>query len=185
MRLSALICAVSLALTSPVWPQLAAAQDDLDFVFTDVEGHMLLRFAGAGPGGISADQMDEVVNVSLSTMVHDRLRADALFTAEPVDSQWAESLTPELRRHVSETGPDFSSLDVECRSSTCRLVLEHPTGRNIVRHQDLMGDVQLVIEAFIEAHPASFDPVFLITAYTQERETPNIKAFLRRATSGS
>ena len=46
-----------------------------------------------------------------------------------------------------------------------------------------MGAVQFVIQGFVEGDPASCNPVFLIAAYDQELETPNIKVFLPRATS--
>jgi hypothetical protein len=164
-----------------VLPQLAATQDDRDFVFTDEEGHLVLRYAGAGPDGLDANQMEEIVNVVLSVMVHDRLRADAVFEAEPVDSQWADSMEARIERHVSETGPEFSAVDVECRSASCRLVLEHASTWSVSEHQSLMGIAQLVIQAFIEANPASFEPVFLIAAHLQEPGNPYIKLFLRRA----
>ena len=181
MRFSLLTIAASFGLAAALWPQLAVAQDDRDFVFTDDEGHLVLRFAGAEPDGLDADQVDEIVNAEFSTMVHDRLRADIRFDSEPVDSEWADSMAPRIERHVSETGPEFSAIDVRCRSASCRLVLEHTDRLRVSEHQSLMRNVQLVIRAFMEANPASFEPVFLIAAYDQERETPHIKAFLRRA----
>ena len=181
MRFPLLTIAASFGLAAALWPQLAAAQDDRDFVFTDDEGHLVLRFAGAEPGGLDANQVDEIVNAEFSTMVHDRLRADIRFDSEPVDSEWADSMAPRIERHVSETGPEFSAIDVRCRSASCRLVLEHTGRLRVAEHQSLMGNVQLVIRVFMEANPASFEPVFLIAAYDQERETPHIKAFLQRA----
>ncbi len=181
MRFSALTIAASFGLAVAVWPQLATTQDERVFVFTDEEGHLVLRFAGSEPGGLDTDQVDEIVNAEFSTMVHDRLRADIRFDSEPVDAQWADSMQPRIERHVRETGPEFSATNVECRSASCRLVLEHTSRWRVSEHQSLMGNVQLVIQAFIESNPASFEPVFLITAYDQELETPHIKAFLRRA----
>ena len=181
MRFSALTIAASFGLALALWPQLGATQDERDFVFTDDEGHLVLRFAGSEPGGLDTDQRDEIVNAEFSSMVHDRLRADIRFDSEPVDSEWADSMEPRIERHVRETGPEFSAIEVRCRSASCRLVLEHTGRLRISEHQSLMGNVQLVIQAFMEANPASFEPVFLIAAYDQERETPHIKAFLRRA----
>jgi hypothetical protein len=40
--------------------------------------------------------------------------------------------------------------------------------------------VHVSLEAFIAAHRQDFEPVFLVTAYDQDAETPHIKAFLRR-----
>jgi len=184
MRFSALTIAVSVGLAVAVWPQLAATQDERDFVFTDDEGHLVLRFAGAGsggPGGLDANQRDEIVNVQLSTMVHDRLRADAAFDAEPIDSEWADSMEPRIERHMRETGPEFSAIHVECRSASCRLLLEHSGGRSVSEHRALMGAAQHVIQAFIEANPTSFKPVFMIAAHYQEPESPYLKLFLRKA----
>jgi hypothetical protein len=61
MRFSALTIAASFGLAVAVWPQLAAAQNERDFVFTDDEGHLVLRFAGAAPGGPNVNQMEEVI----------------------------------------------------------------------------------------------------------------------------
>lgn len=180
MRFSRLTIAALFGLAVAVWPQLAATQDERDFVFTDDEGHLILRFAGAEPGGLDANQIEEIVNVQLSTMVHYRLRADAVFEAEPVNSEWADSMESRIERHVSKTGSEFSMITVECRSASCRLVLEHSSGWSVSEHQSLMGIAQLVIQAFIKASPASFEPVFLIAAHYQEPENPYIKLFLRR-----
>lgn len=181
VRLSALLLAASFGVTVAVWPQLAAAQDQTDFVFTDAEGHLVLRFAGAKPGGLDENQLEEIVNVQLSTMVHDRLRADAVFEAEPVDSKWAESMESRIERHVRETGSGFSAVDAECRSASCRLVLEHATTWSVEAHRALMGIAQQAIRRFIDANPASFEPIFLIAAHYQEPEKPYMKLFLRRA----
>jgi hypothetical protein len=159
MRFLALAIAASFGLTVALWPKPAATQDDRDFVFADDEGHLVLRFAGAEPGGLDANQMEEIVNASVSTMVHDRLRADVAFDAEPVASQWADSMEPRTERHVRAAGSECSAVNVECRSASCRLVLAHSNGRSVSEHQALMGIVQLVMEAFIEANPAGFEPV--------------------------
>jgi hypothetical protein len=185
MRFSALIITVSFSLAVAVCPQLAATQDDRDFVFTDEEGHLVLRFAGSEPGGLEPDQFDEIVNAEFSTMVHDRLRADLRFDTEPVDSEWAESMEPRVAMYLGETGPDFWSIiadiTVECRSASCRLLLEHTRRLGVSEHRMLMWSVQRALQAFMESNPASFEPVFLMAAYDQEREVPHIKAFLRRA----
>ena len=178
MRFPAFAIAVWMCLA--VAPGLAAAQDERDFVFTDEDGHRVLRFAGSEPGGLDPDQFDEIVNVEFSTMVHDRLRADLRFDAEPVDSEWAASMRTRLEAHLSDVGPEFSAVEVECRSASCRLVLEHAVRWRLPEHRSRMGVVQRVIQDFIRADPESFEPVFLITAYDQELETPHIKAFLER-----
>lgn len=181
LRLSALTIAASVGLAAALWPQPAATQGERDFVSTDDEGHLILRFAGTEDRGLDADQLEEILNVQLSTMVHDRLRADSAFEAEPVDSRWAASMEPRIERLVSEMGPEFSAIDVECRSDSCRLLLEHASTWSVSAHQSLMGTAQRVIQAFIEDNPGSFEPVFLIAAHYQEPESPYMKLFLRRA----
>ena len=179
MRLSAVTIAASLGLAVALWPA-SAAQDERDFMFTDEEGHLVLRFAGTGASGLDTDQIDEIVNAEFSRMVHDRLRADLRFDTEPLDSEWADAMEPRIRTHLRETGSGFAAIHVECRSTSCRLVLEHASRLPISEHRTLMGHVQRALLAFIEAHPASFEPVFLIAAYDQEGATPHIKAFLQR-----
>lgn len=163
------------------WSQGAAAQDDRDFVFTDEDGHLILRYAGVEAGGLSSDQIDEIANLQLSTMVHDRLRADARFEAEPIDSKWAAAMEPRLAKRLSNIGPPFSGVHVECRSASCRVLLEHSDGRSVAEHRALMGSAQRAVRAFIEAHPGSFEPAFLIAAHYQEPEAPYLELFLRRA----
>ncbi len=180
-RFSALTIAASVGLAAALWAQPAATQGERDFVSTDDEGHLILRFAGTEARGLDADQLEEILNVQLSTMVHDRLRADSAFEAEPVDSRWAGSVEPRIEGLLSEMGPEFSAIDVECRSASCRLLLEHASTWSVADHQSLMGTAQCVIQEFIEANPASFEPVFLIAAHYQEPERPYLKLFLRRA----
>jgi hypothetical protein len=180
-RLRTLGVIASLALTATVWMRPAAAQDERDFVFTDDEGHLVLRFAGAGPSGLDAEQREEIVNVQLSTMVHDRLRADAQFEAEPVDATWAGPTTAELAQRVETLEPEFSLTALECRSESCRLELDHPGGRRVAEHQSLMATVQRTIRALIDSDPASFEPVFMIAGHYQEPANPYLKVFVRRA----
>ena len=181
MRWSALVIAASFGVTVAVWPQLAAAQNASDFVFTDAEGHLVLRFAGTESGRLDANQFEEVANLELSTMVHDRLRADAVFEAEPVDSKWAQSTETRIASHVRQAAPEFSAIDVECRSASCRLVLEHSRTWSVEAHRALMGTAQRAVQMFIEANPSTFEPVFLIAAQYQEPGRPFTKLFLRRA----
>ena len=179
MRLSALTV-VALFLATAAWPRLAFAQDGRDFVFTDAEGHLVLRFAGAEPGGLDANQFEEVANVEVSTMVHDRLRADAVFEAEDVDLEWAGAAEALIAAHVRHTGPEFSATHVECRSASCRLVLAHVSTWSVEAHRTLMSAAQRVVQVFIDANRARFEPVFLIAAHYQDPERPYMKMFLRR-----
>lgn len=178
MRLLTLIMA-ALGLGAAVLPCAAGAQGERDFVFTDEEGHMVLRFAGSGSGGLDADQMHEIINVSLSTMVHDKLQADIAFEAEPADPAWADAMVPRIERHVLDGRLELSALEVECRSLSCRLILEHSSTPSVAQHQALMGDVQRLIRAFVDSD-GSFAPVFLIAAYYQEPAPPLLKVYLRR-----
>lgn len=182
MRLSTLAFATGLVFTLTAASPLSASQTASDYVFTDDEGHLVLRYAGAEHHELDRDQIDEIMNVQLSTMVHDRLRADARFEAEPVDAEWAETMEPRIERHVSETAPEFSSVEVECRSASCRLLLDHASTRRVSDHQALMGVAQRAIRTFIEAqHAARFEPVFMIAGHYQEPERPYTKVFVRRA----
>jgi hypothetical protein len=165
----------------PLWAVLAAAQGDRDFVFDDEEGYRILRFAGVGPGELSEDQLYEVSNAEFSSMVHDKIYADVLFDTEPVDPDWSDSTVGLITRHLSHNAPDFSSTTVECRSESCRIMLEHSGRWTIPSHLGLLESVQPVIEELIEASSPAFDRVFIITAYFQEMEPPHIKVFLHRS----
>ncbi len=181
MRLSALVLTASFTMTIANWSVPAAAQSERDYIFTDDEGHLILRFAGAGHGELDDTQMDEIVNLQLSTMVHDRMRADTLFEAEPVDPAWADPMRARLEQHVGQMLPEISRARVECRSASCRLVLEHSGGFTVAQHQALMKPVERAFRAFIDADPASFERVFLIAAHYKEGGSAYIKVFLTRA----
>ena len=164
-----------------MWPQFGRTQSDRDFVFTDLDGHLVLRFAGTGATGLDSAQVDEILNAEFSTMVHDRLRADLLFADEPRDPDWAASMEPQIEEHVKHAGPEFSDIFIECRAASCRVIMEQPVHWSVPEHQAVLETVQESLEAFIAAHRQHFEPVFMITAYYQESETSHIKAFLRRA----
>lgn len=163
-----------------MWPQYGQTQSDRNFVFTDGDGHLLIRFAGTGAMGLDSSQSDEILNAELSTMVHDRLRADVLFAEEPRDPDWAQSMQPRIEAHVERAGPEFSDLFVECRAASCRVIMEQPGHWSVPAHQAVLETVQESLDAFIAVHRQHFEPVFMITAYYQEFETSHIKAFLRR-----
>jgi hypothetical protein len=93
-------------------------------------------------------------------------------------------MAPRIERHVSDTGPEIPAVTVECRSASCRLVLEHASTFRVAEHQSLMGIAQRVVQTFIETNPASFEPFVLIAAHYQEPERPYLKLFLRRAGQG-
>jgi hypothetical protein len=176
--------AVSLSfLVAAMGPQPAAAQGDRDFVFNDEDGHLVLRFVGAGRE-LDSNQRDEIVNAELSAMVHDRLRADLRFDVEPIDPEWAGPAQTRIQTYLSDAALEYSTLTIECRSATCRIVFEHLTRLGISEHQSLMSSVQGLLEKFIKTHPASFEPVILMTAYDQANQTPHIKAFLSRTVEG-
>lgn len=179
---SALIAAIaaSLALGIAVWPQLAVAQSARDFMLENDGGHLIIRFVGKADG-LDALEREDIADISLSTMVPHRLRADVAFEAEPVDAKWARSMEPRVRSALSKIAHDFSAIRVDCRSATCRLVLEHAHGRGVPEDRALMESLQRALQAFIKAHPASFESGFLIAAHYQPEETPRIKVFLRRA----
>ena len=184
MRPLAVKIAVSLSfLVAAMGPQPAAAQVDRDFVFNDEDGHLVLRFVGAGRE-LDSSQRDEIVNAEFSAMVHDRLRADLRFDVEPIDSEWAAPVENRLETYLSNAAAEFSTVTIECRSATCRIVFEHLSRLGISEHQSLMSSVQGLLQQLIETHPASFEPVILMTAYDQANQTPHIKAFLSRTVEG-
>jgi hypothetical protein len=164
-----------------MWPQSGRTQSDRDYVFTDVDGHLVIRFAGTGAAGLTPVQADEILDQEFSTMIHDRLRADLLFEDEPRDREWAQSMEPQIEKHVKHAGPEFSDILAECRAASCRVIMEQPGRWSVPEHQAVLETVQESLEAFIAARRQDFEPVFMITAYYQESETPHIKAFLRRA----
>ena len=161
--------------------QTASAVESSDFVFTDDQGHLILRFVGVAPDALSERQRDDIVNSEFSTMVHDRLQADLRFESEPVDSLWAASLEPRLEHYVRANGPEFTGVDVECRSASCRLILDHDGGRDLGEHERLVPVVQAVIESFIAGHKDALQPEFTIAAHYQEPDAPFFKVYVQRA----
>lgn len=159
----------------------ANADGDRDFVFTDEEGHLVLRFAGSPSGALTEDQTDEVVNMQLSTMVHDRIRADSVFEMEARDAGWADRAETLLERRIEGDTAEFSAVAAECRSARCRVILEHPVTWTVAAHQALMSRAQAAVQALIAAEPGSFEPEFMIAAHYQEPDRPYMKLFLQRA----
>jgi hypothetical protein len=172
---------ISLGLALAMWPQAGQTQSDRDYVFDDLEGHLVIRFAGTGTSALHPSQAEEVINAELSSMVHDRLRADLLFEDEPHDPEWAAAMAPQIEEHARHAGPEFSAIFTECRAASCRLVMEHSMHWTVPEHRVVLETVQKSLDAFIADRPQEFEPVFMITAYYQEFEIPHIKAFLRRA----
>ena len=160
-----------------------AESNERDFIFTDEDGHLVLRFAGAGPAGPDPVELEEVINAAFSTMVHDRLRADLLFGAERVDPEWAEVMEPELRSQIAPIRHAFGEIEIECRARTCRMLMEHAAHGSVAEHSKLIDTVQQALEPMTQGSQARFEPIFLIGAYEQQFETPLIKVYLRRATT--
>jgi len=169
-----------ISLVLAMWPLAGRTQSDRDYVFQDEDGHLVLRFAGIGDKSLDASQAYEILNQEFSRMVHDRLHADLQFADERRDPDWAASMEPRIAAQVRHTGLEYSNLFVECRVASCRVIMEQPKRWSVPSHVAVLETVQKALEAFIAEHPESFEPVFLITAYDQENETPHIKAFLRR-----
>jgi len=180
MRARVLTAVLALGLAVAMWPPSGRTEAYRDFLFSDTDGYLVLRFVGIGATGLDAVQANEVLDSEFSTMVHDRLRADLIFEDEPLDPEWARSMEPEIEAHVRHAGPEFSNISIECRMASCRVVLQQPGRWNVPEHEVVLGIVQESLEAFVAARPQEFDPAFMITAYHQEHETPHIKAFLRR-----
>jgi hypothetical protein len=58
MRSSILTIAASVGWVVVAWPGFLSGQHERDFVFTDEDGHLVLRFAGTEPDGLDAHQID-------------------------------------------------------------------------------------------------------------------------------
>lgn len=180
MRASISATVISLGLALAMWPQSGRTQSDRDFVFNDLEGHLVIRFAGTSATGLDSSQAYEVLNAEFSTMVHDRLHADLVFADEPRDREWAASMEPQIEEHVKHAGPEFSDISTECRAASCRVIMEQPVHWTVPEHRAVLETVQKSLDAFIAPRRQHFEPIFMITAYYQETETSHIKAFLRR-----
>jgi hypothetical protein len=180
MRASITAAVATLGFAVAAWPCLGRAESDREFVFADLEGHLIMRFVGAAETGLTESQMDEVSNAEFSSMVHDRLRADLIFEAEPRDPEWAAGMEPELERHVKHLELELTDVFTECRAESCRVILEHGSHWTVPQHRIVLEAVQESLEAFIADRRELFEPKFMITAYYQEFEVPHVKAFLRR-----
>jgi hypothetical protein len=182
MRVYVLAIAASWGLATAASAQPVATPGERDFIFTDDEGHLVLRFVGAGPDAPDRHQRDEIMNQEFSIMIHDDLRADLSFEAERVDSKWAAIMEPRIESQAAEIGHAFSTIEIECRLATCRLMLEQADRRSVVEHQELIGLVQDVLAPLVAGEAAGFESSYLIAAYEQRFEVPLIKVYLRRTT---
>jgi hypothetical protein len=180
MRTSVSLAVVALTGAMALWSQSARAQSDRDFVFTDEDGHLVVRFVGTGATGLDPSQADEILNAEFSSMVHDRLRADLLFEDEPRDRDFDAEMAPQLTEHIRHAGPEFSEVFVECRAASCRIVMDQSRHWSVAEHLVVLETVVDSLEGFIAARPRHFEPGFMITAYDQASQIPHIKAFLRR-----
>jgi hypothetical protein len=180
MRARVLFIVIALGLSVSLSPQSGQAQLDRDFVFTDEDGHLVVRFVGTGATGLDASQSYEILNAEFSSMVHDRLHADLRFEDEPRDTAWAQSIEAQIDQHLDHTGFEFSDVFIECRADSCRVVMEQPRHWSVPEHQAALETVQQSVEEFIAARPEQFQPVFMIAAYDQKDQISHIKAFLRR-----
>lgn len=171
---------LSLALVLATWPQSGRTEPHRDYSFSDTDGHLVIRFVGIGPGGLDPVQADEVLDQEFSTMIHDRLRADLLFEAEPRDEPFAASMAPQIEAELARAGPEFTEIVAACRSVSCRVIMTQPGHWNVEEQLPVLAAVQASLETFIAAHEPEFEPVFMLTAYDQLTETAHIKAFLRR-----
>ena len=185
MRASVSFAVILLGLALAISPQSGRTQSHRDYVFTDEEGHLVIRFAGIGAAGLDSAQAYEVLNAEFSRMVHDRLHADLAFQAEPRDPEWAASMEPRIEKHVAHAGLEFSHVVTECRAASCRVIMTQPVHWTVPEHQAVLETVQRSLEAFIADRRQHFKPSFMITAYYQESETSHIKAFLRRTEHAS
>jgi hypothetical protein len=175
------IAALSL-LANVVSAQPPATGGERDFVFTDDDGHLVLRFVGAGPGAPDRHQRDEILNQEFSVMIHDDLRADLQFESERVDAEWAALTEPRIEARADQVRSAFSAIEIECRSTTCRLMLEHADRRSVREHQQLIAFVQDALAPLVGSESSGFERSYLIAAYEQRAEAPLIKVYLRRTT---
>jgi hypothetical protein len=182
MQLRAPAIAALWILGNAVSAQPPAAAGERDFVFTDDDGHLLLRFVGAGPEAPDRHQRDEILNQEFSVMIHDDLRADIQFESERMDAEWAAMTEPRIEARAQDVRSAFSAIEIECRSTSCRLMLEHADRRSVREHQQLIGHVQAALAPLVDSESSGFERSYLIAAYEQRSEAPLIKVYLRRTT---
>jgi hypothetical protein len=166
------------------WSPVLVAQNEMEFTFDDEEGHLVLRFVGLGPGGISESQRQEVVNAELSSMVHDHLRADIHFETEAVDADWAAATEQHIRANLPGPGSDFAEVVTECRSESCRIRLKQAARWSMTEHQQRLDDIQITIQHLVDADPSRFSATYMIAAYEKLRFAPEIKIYIRRPEAG-
>ena len=179
-RISAAAALVALA-----WAGPGSSQLQRDFIFDDEHGHLILRFVGLSDGELNDHQRSEVVNAEFSEMVHDRIRADLLFAAEPRDPANADALQNHLLRQFDWHGQDFLPPVVECRSASCRIVVEHHSRPGIDAHQAWLDDFQAMLQRIIDTQAETFSGEMLLAAYNKQGYVPHLKAFIRIAGHGS
>jgi hypothetical protein len=163
------------------WSPALIAQNDMEFTFDDEEGHLILRFVGLGPEGISESQRQEVLNAELSSMVHDHLRADVRFETEAIDAEWAIATEQHIAANLPGPGADFAEVVTECRSESCRIRLKQAVRWSMTEHQERLDNIQTTIQHLIDAVPGRFSSTYLIAAYEKLRFAPEIKIYLPRS----
>ena len=168
-----------------LWTPALFAQNNREFVFDDEEGHLVLRFVGLGPAGMTESQRAEVVNAELSSMVHDHLRADILFETEAVDAEWATATEQHILSNLPHPGTDYADVVIECGSQTCRIRLEQAVYRDISGHRNELTRLQEDIQRLVDADPERFEATYMIAAYEKLRFAPAIKLYLKRSGPGS
>lgn len=163
-------------------PELRMAPEgsERDIIVTDVDGHLILRFAGTEPGMLDRNAIDEIAGLLGAVDVPDDLAADLRFEAERVDADWASETARGIRRYILDHGPGYIEIHVECRSTACRVHLYEARRLNVLEHQRELSLAEPVIAAFIADHAPEFQPLFLMAAYTQGLETPFIRVILTR-----
>ena len=85
-----------------------------------------------------------------------------------------------IRDDFGNPGPEFSGIDIECRSESCRIRLEHTVRFDIAEQQTQLDHFSMLIDRIIDSNPASFEPAYMIAAYEKIRFSPHIKGYLRR-----
>ena len=92
----------------------------------------------ASPGNVMVDDTDGIADRPrvdsarilgdgpISSQLREANSLDLAFEAEPRDSEWALPLESKVFEHLMKLEMPLISVDAQCRSQTCRIIMVHP-----------------------------------------------------------
>ena len=72
------------------------------------------------------------------------------FGAEPVDQPWASRVAARINAGIADSGIGLASLEVECRSTACRIQMIHAAELNEQESQEFMRQILAILPKFEE-----------------------------------